>query len=359
MWSSCNFGMEGSTRCLVDSSDSTMHPYFVFRTSLDAFNFAPVSCGLHVTFGRFLQGIAASIGVSSFFLGSFYLQDRWSKFPSIFERYRAWVSLSPIFPFLFSERIYKILCMLLTTHDLVWWSLEFLSMSPRPHASWRCFSLILVNFVNPVHESDTLLFSSTFKQSSMRFSCITSRSLWVDTVTSIYYSGIGNVSSFGTYNWIRGWRLMKSPWIDQKSRRASTNHLLVLWVETLPIRLEDLHWVLHSFRFAPVLEWVPGIRKFQTIFLFHLLLGIWFLSLLKNQDFFCVDASRVNLWNVHCLQFLQVRNHNISFPDATRDKCIPRKMPGKTCLPNWWSLDWSRIDIGLYSTTAPNGIIGA
>ena len=32
--------------------------------------------------------------------------------------------------------------------------------------------------------------------------------------------------------------------------------------------------------------------------------------------------------------------------------------PGRTFLPNWWSLDWSRAEIEWYSTIAPQGILG-
>ena len=52
-------------------------------------------------------------------------------------------------------------------------------------------------------------------------------------------------------------------------------HLLILSVETLPVRLEVLHWDLRSSRFVPAVEWVLGIRSLLlTIFLYHLLLGI-------------------------------------------------------------------------------------
>ena len=68
----------------------------------------------------------------------------------------------------------------------------------------------------------------------MRFTCRTSRSVWIDLVTSIYFCGIGNVSSFGTKSWTRGplwWRLMKSPWIDQKSARTSASSVVsVGWI---------------------------------------------------------------------------------------------------------------------------------
>ena len=36
----------------------------------------------------------------------------------------------------------------------------------------------------------------------------------------------------------------------------------------------------------------------------------------------------------------------------------PRKIPGKTFLPNWWSLDWSRTEMEWYSTNQPKGILG-
>ena len=49
--------------------------------------------------------------------------------------------------------------------------------------------------MNPFHESDKPLFEPTFQKSSIRFSCNTSRSVWVDLVTYMYFSGIGNVSS--------------------------------------------------------------------------------------------------------------------------------------------------------------------
>ena len=59
------------------------------------------------------------------------------------------------------------------------------------------------------HESDKLLFELTFLKSSTSFSCMTSRAVWVDLVTSMCFNGIGNVSSFGTWSWTRSslwWR---------------------------------------------------------------------------------------------------------------------------------------------------------
>ena len=59
------------------------------------------------------------------------------------------------------------------------------------------FSFGIVN-VNPVHESDKLRSTSTFQQTSIRLSCNTSNLVCVVPVTSMYFSGIGKVSSFGT-----------------------------------------------------------------------------------------------------------------------------------------------------------------
>ena len=62
---------------------------------------------------------------------------------------------------------------------------------------------------------------------------------------------------------------MKSPWIDQKSARASASSVVsVGW--------EVLCWNLRSLRLAPALDWIPGIRSlFLTILLYHLQMGRW------------------------------------------------------------------------------------
>ena len=71
--------------------------------------------------------------------------------------------------------------------------------SPLDHKNpFGGFSFNIQNFVHPFQESDKLRFASTFHRSSKRFSCNTSRFLSVALVTSMYCSGIGNVSSFGT-----------------------------------------------------------------------------------------------------------------------------------------------------------------
>ena len=56
-----------------------------------------------------------------------------------------------------------------------------------------------------------------------------------------------------------------------RSRQVLQRHLLILSVETLPLRLEVFHWKLRSFLFVPVFEWVLGSRSlFLTILPYHL-----------------------------------------------------------------------------------------
>ena len=71
----------------------------------------------------------------------------------------------------------------------------FVSLPPDHIYPVVGFSLSGVNFVEPFHESDKYLLESTVQQSSIRFSYMTSRSVWVDLATSIHFIGIRNVSS--------------------------------------------------------------------------------------------------------------------------------------------------------------------
>ena len=133
------------------------------------------------------------------FLSNLGHQDQWSNFLSVFEHCRASVSRFA------NSCFFSILSSFTNFGPYFWtymiWSGSCLNLcpsSPKPHISFGRFSFNRVNFVNAFHESDALLFKSTFQQSPTRFSCMTSRSVWVDLVTSMFFSGIGNVSSFGT-----------------------------------------------------------------------------------------------------------------------------------------------------------------
>ena len=172
----------------------------------------------------------------------------------------------------------------------------------------------------------------------------------------MYFVGLGYVSSFGMYNLTLGttwWRLLNSPVIVQKSFFASSSSR----VECSSI----LDGVYHSSelprrtsRSSPrsgrsrvnvdVLRRCP-LPKILTVpsatwkMKFPLLCGV--------NTSFALSLSGVEFRCVHLLQFFHVRDHNVSFPDSSREK-----------MPNWCSRDLSFAEIGWYSTIAPNGITG-
>ena len=112
--------------------------------------------------------------------------------------------------------------------------------------------------------------------------------------------------------------------------------------------------IFAPYGLVPALEWVHGIRSlFLTILLFHLLLGIWIhllfvLSINLSRRFFegkfLMHPSFPNLpspqWECLLSKFLP-RSIHIQY------------ISGNTFLPNWWGLDKSRVEIGCYSTIAP------
>ena len=332
MWSSWLLGRVESERFLVDSWASTMHACFVL--TVDSAVSLAVSCRF---FERFfvpiLQNIAAFIGTSNFFLAFF---DGLLKL-SIFRIDEMNTSQSPS----------------IIEFRLLDWSLLLLLLSCSSHArppkkirSGSCldlcpsrdhifpsggFSFNTVNFVNPFPESVKLRSTSTFQQSSVRFSCNTSRFLCEVLVTS----------------------KAKSPFGFQR-------HPLFLSVETSPSFLEVLPWDLHSLQVVPALEWILGFRSlFQTMLLFQLRLGIY------NFHIFSALWLPLQWAFVHGFlmrpnfQLLNVCNTNISFPHSSCDQHISDEyFHEKTFLSSWWSFDWSLAEIRWYSTIAPNGITG-
>ena len=62
------------------------------------------------------------------------------------------------------------------------------------------FSLNTANLVQPVLASDKSPSPSTFQESSICFSDITSKAVSVVQVRSMYFNGLGNDSSFGMYS---------------------------------------------------------------------------------------------------------------------------------------------------------------
>ena len=130
----------------------------------------------------------------------------------------------------------------------------------------------------------------------------------------MYFSGIGNISSFGTWSWTRSslwWRQMKSAWLDQKSHWASASSL-----DSDGWKPSGSPWRFSTENFAPtgLFPWVLGIRGlFLTILLHQLLLGIWnipssVVSIILSHWFFGIYFRCVPF-----LQFFNVCNQEIFF----------------------------------------------
>ena len=196
MWSSWSLCRVPSKRFLADSSASTMHAYFVLRVP-EGLQVSP--CLLLLI----LQGTTAGIVTSNFFSafcdGFFELcicrinevspsqlfrivELRFFDSPFLF------FSLScvwHIFPYFWPQVIWPGCCLL------------FCQPPPDHEHPSGGFSSNMVNCVKPVHASDRLRSPSTFQQSSMFRSNITSKVVLVMLATSIYRSRIGNDSSLG------------------------------------------------------------------------------------------------------------------------------------------------------------------
>ena len=116
---------------------------------------AAVCCGSVIRFlVASLQGIAATIGTSNFFLAllmvSLYAPSRIDV--SVFERCQALVFQSPILVFFFSELLLTRRTKFQATNNQIWLLLESLQATPGA-----------AHFVNPIHESGNFRSTSTFQ----------------------------------------------------------------------------------------------------------------------------------------------------------------------------------------------------
>ena len=80
--------------------------------------------------------------------------------------------------------------------QVVVWTL--VSIPPDHKYPLESFSFKRVNFVKPLQEYDKCWLESTFQWSSIRFSCMTSRSVQIDFGTSMYFRCTRNVASLNT-----------------------------------------------------------------------------------------------------------------------------------------------------------------
>ena len=138
---------------------------------------------------------------------------------------------------------------------------------------------------------------------------------------------------------------MKSPWIDQKSAPASASSS---WDSP------DSSWssLLKSSLLTVGSRVRVGSRKSLSLpdnFAVPSAAGN------MNSSPFCVIKTSFALilrgWISDASKFAKssksaIRIFPFQIPPAISSK--PRKIPGKTVFPNWWSLDWSLADIGWY-----------
>ena len=201
MWSLWSLVRDPSNRLLVDSSASTMHANFVLQFPVEL---QVTLCWLLLI----LHGIAAVIGISNFLLAFFRVFKFFifwinnvnsSQSSGIIE---SWFLDSPL---LFFSALRSIGHILPNLGPQVIWPgccLSFCQSIPDHVYPSGGLSFNMVKRVNPVQASDTFRSLSTFQSSSIRRSSNTSKVALVGLVTSIYFNGIGNVSSLGTQSLI-------------------------------------------------------------------------------------------------------------------------------------------------------------
>ena len=204
-------------------------------------------------------------------------------------------------------------------------------VSPGPCVSVRWPFAQWINLVKPVHASDNYLSPSTFQKSSICVSNNTSSDVCVVLVTSMYFIGIGHDSSLVMYSLTLGstwWRQMKSPVLDQKSFLASaSSRVESSWRGfgeestcdsprktscSSPCSGRSLIKVDGFRRRSPPESLDCSICDWEKkIVTFH-----------RRQHFLCIEPSGVDFWCVHLLQFFNVCDHNVSFPDSPRIQYI-------------------------------------
>ena len=132
-----------------------------------------------------------------------------------------------------------------------------------------------------------------------------------------------------------------------KSLFGVQRQLLFLSIETLPVRLEVLHWDLRSLQVVLAFEWVLRIRGLLlTILLYHPLLGIlnihtFVASILLFALILRGLISHASMFSNSSMSAIRISPCQIH----PAINAYPMSIPVETFLPNCWSLDWSRGDI--------------
>ena len=165
----------------------------------------------------------------------------------------------------------------------------------------------------------------------------------------MYFIGMGNDSSLGTYSLTRGstwWRHMKFPDMDQKSFLASPASGYEYWGSGGGDPSDSPR---KSILLSP---WIGRCRTKVDV------LRSWSPPrVLIRPSVIGKINSPLSLGNITSFALSLFLNRFPMRPSFPTPQGL-RNNPGKTFFPNWWILDWSFAEIGWYSTIAPNGITG-
>ena len=135
--------------------------------------------------------------------------------------------------------------------------------------------------------------------------------------------------------------------------------LLFCRLTTIPVS-----WKFSIGIFTPCKLFTPQIwfsdfhDLFQAILPCRLRTGIWFFHTFWTLVFPVHWACERGFLTGLISQLLNICNLNVSFPDSPAIIAYQKTIPGKTFFPNWWSLEKSHVEMGWYSTNAPNRVIG-
>ena len=117
------------------------------------------------------------------------------------------------------------------------------------------------------------------------------------------------------------WRKMKSPWIDQRSPRASASSVgSACWDSSDSPWISPLRSSFTPYRLFPPQSGCSEIAV--SSWQFCCSICDWedeFIIFLADQHFFCLDSSRVNIWCIQRFQIFQVSYQDISFANSPRD----------------------------------------
>ena len=154
----------------------------------------------------------------------------------------------------------------------------------------------------------------------MRFSCLTSKFVWVVLDTSMCFSGVGNDSSLGDQSLTLGstwWRNMKFPDMDQKSFIASPasgsdpsdsprkSTWPSLWIGRCRTKVDALS------------SWSP-----PEVLIRPSVIGKILFSFFGTHHLFHIDSFWVDFRCVHRLQLLKVCNQCVTLPSSPRVQSV-------------------------------------